>query len=188
MDDFTEKTLAFLADLLKTTEISGEEADLALNGGRLGLAECLSRVYHRGQKDKAGAPYYLHPASVAARVKSEDEKIVAFLHDTLEDTDLAPETILGLFGQDILDGVRAMTRGEEETYEEFIVRCGKNPLSRAVKLADLAHNMDLRRLPAVTESDLRHYRRYRAATEYLQGPVDAASTAAYLHGAKYCQK
>lgn len=184
MDDFTEKTLAFLKELLKTTEISGEEADLALHGGRAGLAEFLSRVYHRGQTDKAGAPYYLHPASVAARVESEDEKIVAFLHDTLEDTDLAPETILWLFGQDILDGVRAMTRGEDETYTEFVVRCGKNPLSRAVKLADLAHNMNLRRLSTVTETDLRHYRRYLAATEYLHGPMDAASTAAYLNSIK----
>ena len=184
MNDTTEETLAFLTELLKTAEITGEEADLALNGGRVGLAKFLSRYCHRGQKDKAGEPYFKHPETVAARVTSEDEKIVALLHDTLEDTDLAPETIRRLFGQDILDGVRAMTRCKNETYEEFIVRCGKNLLGRAVKLADLSHNMDLSRLSKVTESNLRHYRRYHAATAYLQGPMDEASTAAYLNSAK----
>ena len=180
-DGTTEKTLAFLTELLKTAEITGEEADLALNGGRVGLAKFLSRFCHRGQTDRAGEPYYRHPEAVSARVETEDEKIVALLHDTLEDTDLAPETIRRLFGQDILDSVQAMTRRRDETYEEFVVRCGKNPLGRAVKLADLSHNMDLSRLPRLTGSDLRHYRRYRAAAAYLQGPMDEAAAAAYLN-------
>ena len=39
-----------------------------------------------GQVDKGGAPYILHPIRVMLACEGEKEKIVALLHDTLEDT------------------------------------------------------------------------------------------------------
>ena len=82
---------------------------------------------------------------------------------------MEPWIIRHRFGDTVLSAVQALTRGENETYEEFIVRCGKNPLARRVKLADLEHNMDLSRLPEITEEDLKRVEKYKRATEYLKG-------------------
>ena len=149
--------------------ISKEQADLTLNGGKIGMAELLSQYYHAGQVDKAGKPYSLHPAAVAAKVDDENAKIAAFLHDTLEDTAMEPDTIKLLFGDEILDAVKVLTRKDDESYEDFIKRCGENPLARKVKLADLEHNMDLSRLPNVTEKDRRRAEKYRKSAAYLHG-------------------
>ena len=40
---------------------------------------------HAGATDKAGAPYILHPLRVMLKVNSPEERIVAVLHDVVED-------------------------------------------------------------------------------------------------------
>jgi (p)ppGpp synthase/HD superfamily hydrolase len=119
---------------------------------------------HRGQLDKAGAPYILHPLHLMMQMHSETAKIVAVLHDVVEDT---PYTLDDLVAQgyppDVVEAVNCVTRREEEAYDEFIERLAPNPLARAVKIADLKHNMDIRRLPHFTERTAELLRRYHRA-------------------------
>src|SRR5215469_14471918 len=101
---------------------------------------------HKGQKDKSGAPYILHPLRVMGRVNSNVEKIVAILHDVVEDTkwtfdDLRREG----FSESIIQSIDCVTKREGEAYEDFVKRSASNPLAKRVKIADLEDNMDLRR-------------------------------------------
>ena len=136
---------------------------------RLELAKCLMMYEHTGQVDKAGKPYYLHPLAVADGVDTEDCKIVALLHDTLEDTALQYETVQNLFGQEVADAVLAMTHSDGEDYFDYVRRVKENPIAREVKRSDLRHNMDLSRLKNVTESDLARVEKYKKALKILEG-------------------
>ena len=133
------------------------------------LAKALAAYAHQGQTDKAGRDYLLHPLAVAARMETEEEKTVALLHDVLEDTFVTEATIRNLFGPEIAGAVSAMTHRPEESYEDYIRRLGENPLARKVKLEDLRHNMDLSRLPVVTDQDLQRVEKYRRAFRFLEG-------------------
>ena len=135
------------------------------------LARTLAAYAHQGQTDKAGLPYFLHPTAVAAQLDTEEAQTVAYLHDILEDTFVTEATVRNLFGPEIADAVAAMTHRPGETYEAYIRRLGENPLARQVKLADLRHNMDLSRLPVVTDQDLQRAEKYRRAYRYLDGWV-----------------
>lgn len=129
---------------------------------------------HAGQTDKAGAAYILHPMRVADRCRTAEEKIVALLHDVLEDTPVTPERLLAEgFLQSIVDSVLAVTRSCSETYEAFIERCALDPVGRAVKLHDLEDNMDITRLSSLGEKDLLRLNRYLRAYRYLtdQPPI-----------------
>jgi hypothetical protein len=64
--------------------------------------------------------------------------------------------------------VDALTRRDDETYDAFIARLAGNPLAARVKLADLEDNLDLRRLPALTEHDHERLGRYHQAWERLR--------------------
>lgn len=113
---------------------------------------------YRGQKDRAGKPYILHPLRVMHRVQTEDEQIVAILHDVVEDTPWTPEKLAAEgFPQHILDALDCVTKREGESYEQFAERSASNPIARRVKLADLEDDMDVRRLtkwvPAVMPPD-----------------------------------
>ena len=132
------------------------------------LAKTLAVFAHNGQKDKAGRDYANHPLAVAKSVQGENEQTVAFLHDILEDTFVTEDTLRNLFGDEITDAVVSMTRKEGEGYEDYIKRVGENPISRRVKLADLKHNMDLSRLPVVTDADRKRVQKYKKAESYLR--------------------
>ncbi len=125
---------------------------------------------HTGATDKAGQPYILHPLRLMLAVATEEERIAAVLHDVVEDTDW---TIARLqdegFGERVLAAIDALTRRKDvESYEEFILRAGANPLARVVKLADLADNLDISRLGELTERDLERLNRYKRAVATLE--------------------
>jgi len=105
---------------------------------------------HRSQRDKAGEPYILHPLRVALPVRSDRERLAAVLHDVVEDTGV---TLDGLRERGLDEGVVAaietLTKREGEGYPAFIERVAQNPIARAVKLADLADNLDPDRLAAL---------------------------------------
>lgn len=134
-------------------------------------AIALAAAAHAGQVDKAGAPYILHPLRLLLAVDTPEERIVAVLHDVVEDT---PWTLEGLraegFTREVVDAVEALTKRTGECYEAFIDRVAANPLARQVKRADLTDNLDLGRLPVVTEADLARLTRYRAALARLGQP------------------
>lgn len=97
---------------------------------------------HEGQTDKNGEPYILHPLRVMMAMETEDERIVAVLHDTAEDFVNGWALIHdGDFGDHILDAIDALTRNEGESYDNFIERCKANPLARRVKIADITDNL-----------------------------------------------
>ena len=139
-----------------------------MSTARLDLAKALCRFAHEGQVDKAGAPYYLHPFAVADKVETEDEKIVAYLHDVVEDSNIGIDTIIDLFGPKVAEAVVSVTRRDGESYMDFVRRAKQNPIGRKVKLADLEHNMDSSRLLEVTAKDRERLEKYRAAVELLQ--------------------
>ena len=123
---------------------------------------------HRGQRDKAGAPYILHPLRVMLRVGSLEAKMAAVLHDVVEDTGVTLEALAAAgYPARVVEAVGALSRRPGESYEAFIARAGQCPLAREVKLADLEDNMNLGRFPQVTERDLARNRKYRAAWERL---------------------
>ncbi len=123
---------------------------------------------HRGQTDKAGADYIGHPSRVAARCSTDEERIVALLHDTVEDTWVTPEWLLAEgFPRTIVDAVLSVTRREGETYADFVARAALNPIGRQVKIHDLEDNMDLSRLPHPSAEDFARLEKYRRAYDYL---------------------
>lgn len=125
---------------------------------------------HRGQRDKYGTPYILHPLRVMAQVETPVEKMVAVLHDVLEDSDLTAEDLKESgYPPAVVQAVEHLTKRPGEAYEPYIQRLRPHPLARRVKLADLYDNMDVRRLPADTWSDqeVARLQRYRRAWETL---------------------
>ena len=110
---------------------------------------------HRGQTDKAGAPYILHPLLVWGRCFPERVILVVVLNVFVLYTDWTLEQLGARgFSDDVLAAVDCLTRREAETYEAFIERVRTNPVARAVKLADLEDNMDIHRIGELTERDL----------------------------------
>lgn len=130
-------------------------------------ARKLSYKLHYGQKDKAGKPYYLHPFAVAEMVESDKEKIVAYLHDTVEDTEYTEFDLYIEWGTEIGDAVMAMTHRMGEKYHDYIMRVKETPLARTVKLADLEHNMDISRIPHPRQKDFDRVKKYEKATRKL---------------------
>lgn len=124
---------------------------------------------HRGQRDKAGQTYILHPLRVMFRLDAETERMVAVLHDVVEDSPWTLERLRELgYPEEVLSALDCLTKREGETYEAFIERVRPHPLARRVKLADLEDNMDVRRLSAVTSKDAERLARYRAAWARLK--------------------
>lgn len=138
-------------------------------------AIALAARAHAGQLDKAGQPYILHPLRVMMRLSDPPARIVAILHDTVEDTDVTLEQLRAAgYPAEILAALDAVTRRDTETYEEFVQRSALDPIGRRVKLADLADNMDLRRLPEVKDKDADRLERYQRAWSQLMAIEEAA--------------
>ena len=109
-------------------------------------AIALAAQAHAGQVDKAGAPYILHCLRVMLAVEGRDERIVAVLHDIIEDTAVTASYLRSMgFSETVIEAVVALTRLDGESYEAFIGRVHLNSLARTVKMADLRDNMDLSR-------------------------------------------
>lgn len=123
---------------------------------------------HRGQKDKSGRDYVMHPIRVAEHCKNPKAKIVALLHDTIEDTEVTVDYLREQgFPEEIISGVLSVTKREGEDYESFVARAAENPIGREVKIADLEDNMDIRRLEVLTDEDVIRLRKYLKAWQYL---------------------
>lgn len=130
-------------------------------------ADTLAKKAHKGQVDKSGADYIDHPRTVASFCEDPKEKIVALLHDVIEDTDVTAEELRSVFGDELTDAVVTMTHLDGEDYFEYVARVKKNPISAKVKLADLRHNMETSRLTTVTEKDLKRVEKYKKARAML---------------------
>jgi GTP diphosphokinase / guanosine-3',5'-bis(diphosphate) 3'-diphosphatase len=123
---------------------------------------------HAGQVDKGGQPYILHPIRVMLSVKSESERIAAVLHDVVEDSEITLDDLRSEgFSDEIVEAVDVLTEREGETKMDKAVRASKNSIAKAVKLADLADNMNQSRISQLTEKDRNRLQEYEAARDFL---------------------
>jgi (p)ppGpp synthase/HD superfamily hydrolase len=100
----------------------------------------LATKCHEGQVDKIGEPYILHPLRVMMVMNDEESRIVAILHDILEDTKCSSEVLKITFGKKIYEAVIAMSKINGESYEVYINRVMQNPIAKKVKIADVKDN------------------------------------------------
>ncbi|PYN48952.1 MAG: GTP pyrophosphokinase [Candidatus Rokuibacteriota bacterium] len=125
---------------------------------------------HQRQFDKGGSPYFLHPLRVMLRLKSEPDRIVAVLHDVLEDTAwTAAQLVEEGFAPGVMTALDALCRRKDESYDDFIDRVSTSQIAIRVKLADLEDNMDLSRIPTPTRADHERLGKYRRAYSVLLG-------------------
>lgn len=136
----------------------------------LGKAVVIAVAAHKDQKDRYGAPYVLHPLRVMARVETTQEKTVAILHDVVEDTDWTFEKLRREgFPEDIISALDCLTKREKEPYDDLVRRAASNPVARRVKIADLEDNMDIRRMPEVTDEIKTRLEKYLKGWHSLTG-------------------
>ena len=143
---------------------------------------------HKGQIDKAGKDYIGHPLRVMEMGKTEEEKIVGVLHDVVEDGDWTFDALEAEgFTHEVIAALKCVTKtSENENYDEFIERVKKNPLAVAVKINDLTDNMDIRRLPYLSDKDVKRLKKYLKAYKKLTGePVYSVYAARQEHPNAY---
>jgi guanosine-3',5'-bis(diphosphate) 3'-pyrophosphohydrolase len=118
---------------------------------------------HAGQFDRGGSPYILHPLRVMSFLKVDDEELqcIALGHDVIEDTSVTYKDLRDSgISERVITGIRALTKVPGETLDEYKERVFANPDAMAVKLCDLRHNTDIRRLKGVTEKDVARMAKY----------------------------
>ena len=131
----------------------------------------LATTRHAGQFDKGGNPYILHPLKVMYYLKNDDEELqcIALAHDLVEDTDTTFAELKEMgFSDRVIDGIRALTKMPGESYDDYKCRVKANKDAIKVKLCDLRHNTDVRRLKGVTQKDLDRMEKYHRFYMELQ--------------------
>lgn len=132
-------------------------------------AIAIAATAHAGQVDKGGAPYILHPLKVMLRMTTLEERIVAVLHDVVEDCGVSLDDLRKEgFSEEVLTAIASVTKVPGESYEDFVDRAAQNPIGRAVKLADLEENSDLSRIASPGWEDLERIEKYRRAMARLR--------------------
>ena len=131
-------------------------------------AIALALEAHRGSIDKAGAPYILHPLRVMLRLRTVPAMMAGVLHDVLEDTAVTQQDLIERgYPSEVVEALVLLTKREGEEYGQFINRLASNPLARAVKIADLEDNMDVRRLDKIGAEEAERLEKYRQAWSTL---------------------
>lgn len=118
---------------------------------------------HHGQVDKSGVPYIFHPIHVAEQMETEEECIVALLHDTVEDTNITFEVLKKEFSATVIEALKLLTHDESIDYFDYVRKLKNNPIAKKVKLADLYHNSDITRMENPTEKDWKRKEKYHKA-------------------------
>ena len=129
----------------------------------LGKMLVLATNSHDGQLDKGGKPYILHCLKVMHYLKTDDEELmcIALGHDLIEDTKVTYYELNELgFSERVIDGIWSLTKQHGQTYDEYKEQVFSNKDAMRVKLCDLRHNSDIRRLKGVTEKDVARIAKY----------------------------
>ncbi|GAB2876280.1 GTP pyrophosphokinase [Microbulbifer echini] len=135
----------------------------------LDTAIMIANKAHFGQKDKSGKPYILHPLRLALKMSSQEEQIVAVLHDVLEDSSTSVEDLKSYgFSRRVVDALACLTKQDGESYMDYIEKIKGNNLAAKIKMCDLQDNLDVTRLKLLGESDLRRVKKYYDAFSYLR--------------------
>ena len=139
----------------------------------------LVATHFRGITDKSGEPYVLHCIRAMMSVDSMDAKLIAVMHDLVEDTPMTLDELREHgFSDAVLTGVKLVTHEDSVSYEDYIVRLKANPLAREVKLADLKDNTSLSRTLYREDSNSRdaiRIQKYVLSYQFLTDQVDEES-------------
>lgn len=124
---------------------------------------------HAGQVDKADRPYILHPIRLMTKMKTDQERIAALLHDVLEDSHYTAEMLMEEgFSKETVTIIESLTNRENESYNDFIYRVARNRTAARIKIEDIKDNMDISRLDSVGQKDLDRLVKYHKALKFLQ--------------------
>ncbi len=123
---------------------------------------------HKGQKDKGGKPYIWHPVIVAATVNDMKAIPIALLHDVVEDTEITIEQIYECFSKETAEAVELLTKKPGLDYEKYLIGIKQNPLATAVKVADIKHNSNIKRISKPHEKDFKRLEKYKKALKILE--------------------
>jgi guanosine-3',5'-bis(diphosphate) 3'-pyrophosphohydrolase len=132
-------------------------------GELLGKVLVLATNAHAGQFDRGGNPYILHPLKVMHYLKTTDEELqcMALLHDVVEDTKTTWKDLEEIgCTERVINAVKALTKQPGQTYNEYKESVFANEDAMRVKLCDLRHNTDIRRLKGVTQKDIERMAKY----------------------------
>lgn len=123
---------------------------------------------HRTQKDKGGHPYFLHPLRISKKLLDKRAKVVALLHDVLEDSEKYTLDDFKFLDDEQKEALKLLTHDKYEDYFDYINKIKKNELARKVKIIDLKDNMNLKRLKTITDKDKERYKKYLRAIDLLR--------------------
>ena len=128
---------------------------------------------HKGQVDKGGNPYILHPLRVMMSLDTEQEMIVGVLHDVVEDSewtfdDLKTEG----FSDEIIEALNSVTKmasekGSDDGYFQFVRRAKQHAIGAKVKIADLRDNLDVSRVSDLGEDDMKRINKYKWSLDFF---------------------
>lgn len=133
-------------------------------GEMLDKALLIATNAHHGQFDKGGNPYILHPLKVMHYLKTNDEELqcMALLHDVVEDTNTTYVDLRAAgISERVIDALKCLTKQRGQTLGEYKEAVFSNRDAMLVKMADLRHNSDIRRLKGVTDKDLERMAKYQ---------------------------
>jgi len=131
---------------------------------------------HHGQLDKGGRPYILHPLRVMSFLKTDDEELqcIALGHDVVEDTNITYQDLRDAgMSERVVEGIKALTKVPGYSYEVYKEKVFASKDAMMVKLCDLRHNTDIRRLKGVTEKDLDRIEKYHRFYVEIQARLTA---------------
>ncbi len=133
---------------------------------------------HAGTLDKQGEPYILHPLRVMMRVTDPLARIVAALHDVVEDTSVTFDDLRAEgFAREVLDALKLVTHDKATPYADYVIAAKANPIARAVKLADLEDNSDRSRTMLRADKldrDLARVQKYLLSYQFLTDKLSEA--------------
>ena len=129
--------------------------------------------HHAGQFDRGNRPYVLHVLTVMHRLRTDDEELqcIAAGHDLIEDTSITFEYLLDNFNTRIAYGILSLTKIEGESEDAYRLKVRSNPDAVLVKMEDLRHNSDIRRLKGLTDKDFERMKRYQSFYQELKQHV-----------------
>ncbi len=121
----------------------------------------IARIAHKNQRDKAGSEYILHPLRLMMQMKTEDDMVIALLHDVLEDSNYTADALYAEgIPLRIIEIVSILTRKPNESYSEYINRILQNKQASKIKKIDIEDNLNLLRLSSIKKQDFDRIKKY----------------------------
>ena len=106
------------------------------------LAKNIAYNAHSGQYRRDGTPYFMHPFRVSDKFTKSDFKIVALLHDVLEDTE---ETSVSLVNKGIpkrlVEIIKILSKGNYGDYVQYLKAIKQNYIALEIKKIDILDNL-----------------------------------------------